>query len=192
MTFVLLDDKFHSHAKTAEVGNAGAGLFTRALSYCGDHLTDGFVPRGWAHEIGKRPLCRKLVDAGFWIEVEPGAGPFVYVAGNDTYTVQITKPGYFIPDYLISNPSRQTVLARRDDLSKKRSDAGKKGAQARWQRVRQADGKGDGKSVATDRQSDGPLPLPLKERETRAVPPTRDAQPSDIANVIDISLGGAA
>lgn len=136
MSFVLLDDKFHSHPKRTEVGLSGAGLFACALSYCGDHLTDGFVPGGWAHEIASRPLCKRLVVAGFWIEVAPGDGPYLYVSGDESYSVEIVKAGYFIPDYLVLNPNREAVLLKRSELSAKRSEAGKKGAAAKWRRVR--------------------------------------------------------
>lgn len=164
MSFVLLDDKFHSHPKRTEVGLSGAGLFACALSYCGDHLTDGFVPGGWAHEIASRPLCKRLVVAGFWIEVAPGDGPYLYVSGDESYGVEIVKAGYFIPDYLVLNPNREAVLSKRSELSAKRSEAGKKGAAKRWQR----DSKGGGKALASAWQTDGPL-SPSPKEITKAV-----------------------
>lgn len=156
MSYVLLDDKFHSNGKTVEVGNAGAGLYARALSYCGDHLTDGFVPLGWAAEIATAKLRRGLLDAGLWVAVVPG-DEFGYAHGDEEYMVAITRPGYFIPDFLSLNPTRESVTERREELSKKRSEAGKKGALKRWQRH----SKRDSKAMATAKQTDGPLPLPL-------------------------------
>lgn len=170
MTYVLLDDKFHSNEKTLEVGNVGAGLYARALSYCGDHLTDGFVPLSWAREAGTPKLRRSLVEAGLWIEVQPGA-EFHYVSGDESYDVEIRKPGYFIPDYLALNPTAASVKAKRDELSQKRAEAGRKGAMKRWQRHSKADGKSDSKTMASECQTDGPQPLPLgKEGVSKETP----------------------
>lgn len=108
MPWVLLDDGFHSNPKVLAVGNAGAGLYARALSYCGDHLTDGYVPMSWARTAATANLRQHLVDAGLWAE-ENG--------------------GYRIDDYLEVNPSRAEVEERR----KKKAEAGRKGAEKRWQ-----------------------------------------------------------
>ena len=107
MSWVYLDDKFHSNPKVVSAGNAGAGLYAKSLSYCGDHLTDGFVPMPWARVMGSPTLRAKLVDVGLWQE-EHG--------------------GYRIAGYLELNPSREDVLRKRQE----RSEAGKKGAAKRW------------------------------------------------------------
>lgn len=44
MTWSKLDDGFWMHPAVLAVGNVGAGVFTRLLSYCGAYLTDGAVP----------------------------------------------------------------------------------------------------------------------------------------------------
>lgn len=107
MSWVYLDDKFHSNPKVLAVDNDGAGLYARALSYCGDHLTDGFVPIAWARGAGSAKLRNKLVSHGVWDEVDGG---------------------YLIPDYLELNPSKAKVMKRRAE----RSAAGKRGADTRW------------------------------------------------------------
>lgn len=113
MPWAALDDEFHSHPKILQVGNAGAGLFARALSYCAAHLTDGFVPDGFVRQAteGKVALARKVEEGHLWRRVEGG---------------------YEIPDYLQFNPSREQVAAKRSEISQKRSIAGRKGAEARW------------------------------------------------------------
>lgn len=139
MPFVFLDDAFHSNPKVLSVGLDGAGLYARALSYCGHYLTDGFVPRGWAREVvgRKQKLLRALTEAGLWREVENG---------------------YCIPDYLDFNPPRELVEAQRSELSEKRRVAGQKGAAARW-----GNGKPHAKPMATPManawQTDSPLAL---------------------------------
>lgn len=175
MSWVSLDDGFHSHPKVMAVGNAGAGLYARALSYCGDHLTDGFLTRGWARQAGGPALCKRLEESGFWITVE-GGEQFTYVVDGVPYTVTIEGPGYFIPDYLCHNPTRAFVEHRKSELHLKRASAGKKGAEARWHKDGKPDGKPDGKAhgkpIANAWQTDGPIPLPLKGR-SRAVTPTQ-------------------
>lgn len=146
MTWVYLDDKFHSNPKTVGVGNDGAGLYCRALSYCGDQLTDGYVPLGWAREVGKPGTRIKVTGAGFWLEVF-GGEQYHYVADDAPYTVTIPGPGFFIPDYLMLNPTRMQVERKRNELSAKRSAAGKLGAQKRWQDHDKDDG---GKKRARD------------------------------------------
>lgn len=67
MTFVPLDDAFHSHRKVIAAGNEAVGMHTRALSWCGGNLTDGHVPHAvdemFAGTKAKR-LRDRLVDVG--------------------------------------------------------------------------------------------------------------------------------
>jgi hypothetical protein len=44
VTWAKLDDGFWMHPTMLAVGNLGAGVFARFLSYCGAYLTDGAVP----------------------------------------------------------------------------------------------------------------------------------------------------
>lgn len=127
MSYVLLDDQFHSHPKIEDVGNAGAGLFARALSYCGSYLTDGFVPEAWVKARASEKLRQKLCDAGLWTRVVDGES-FHYDDGSEHYIVTVEGNGFFIPDYLVLNPSRKQVEARREA----KSEAGKRGAEKRW------------------------------------------------------------
>lgn len=95
MAWVRLDDKFHSNPKVLDAGLDGSGLYARALAYCGDHLTDGFVPMSWAKQTAPKRVCDKVSAAGLWTPTEDGRG-------------------YRIPDYLeIGNPSRDQVEERR-------------------------------------------------------------------------------
>jgi hypothetical protein len=187
MTWVFLDDKFHSNPKTVGVGNDGAGLYCRALSYCGDQLTDGYVPMGWAREVGKPGTRNKVTCAGFWLEVF-GGEQYHYVADDLPYTVTIPGPGFFIPDYLMLNPTRAQVEKKRTELSAKRSTAGKLGAQSRWHG--KPDGNHDGNEhgkamanvVASEWQPDGPHPQPLPLTSPRAVTALRPAALGESGN----------
>lgn len=44
MPWVKLSDDFWMHPKIVAIGDNGAGLYARLLSYCGCYLTDGLVP----------------------------------------------------------------------------------------------------------------------------------------------------
>lgn len=94
MTWVFLDDKFHSNPKILQVGLPGAGLYACALSYCGDHLTDGFVPDAWAKRAAPKSVRDSLEHAGLWERIDGG---------------------YLIPDYLTINPSKVKVEQERAD-----------------------------------------------------------------------------
>lgn len=176
MPFALLADEFHSDPKTVKATLAGAGLYARALSYCGHYVTDGFVHHAWVCEVAPPAVRKKVTAAGLWIEVV-GGEVYHYVFGAETYTVTITERGYFIPDYVAFNPTRASVMEKRAELSAKRSEAGKKGAAVRWERARETDSKppdlpdpNDGKAIANAWQADGPLPQPLnQDQEHRPV-----------------------
>jgi len=110
MPFTRLDDNFHSHPKVVRAGLDGAGLYARSLSYCGDYLTDGFVPSEWVEGVcgsRSRALPQRLVEAGLW---------------------ELVEGGYQIPDYLEFNDAREDVLRWRAE----RSAGGRKGARKRW------------------------------------------------------------
>lgn len=160
MTYVILDDKFHSNGKIIDVGNAGAGLYARALSYCGDQLTDGFVRLKFADMISPRKLQLELVAAGLWRPVEPGDVITVESPKEGTILIRIDAPGYYIDDYLILNPSKASVSIVRDDLRRKRSEAGKRGATARWH----PDELANGKNGNLPDSNDGPQPQPQPQK----------------------------
>ena len=103
MPHAALDLHFHSHPKVLEAGNAAVGLYARALSYCADNLTDGFVPKRWANMAGTPALCKKLESVELWVKVEGG---------------------YQVPGYLKHNLSRAGIEAR--------SERGRELADARW------------------------------------------------------------
>ena len=92
MSWIFLDDKFHSNPKVVAAKLDGAGLYARALAYCGDHLTDGYVPKEWAEEVAPKRLRQRLADVGLWTE---------------------NGGRYHIPDYLDFNPSRMEVEEKR-------------------------------------------------------------------------------
>lgn len=190
MPYALLDDEFFGHPKTTKAGLDGCGLYARSLSYVAHYVTDGFVPKAWVAEIAKPATRRRVTEAGFWLEVS-GGERFEYLADGEQYIVEIAEAGYFIPDYLEFNPTRASVMLKRSELSKKRSEAGKKGAQVRWQRQRQTDGKGDDTTHDTSKATVWP-PSPTPLSTPKAVTSSRPHERPSIKETIERSLKEAS
>lgn len=95
-----LDDQFHAHPRTLMAGFDANGLYARALSYCANYLTDGFVPAEWVDAQGGKKLATKLVDTRFFEQIEGG---------------------YLILGYLEYNPSREQIEAERERERGKKS-----------------------------------------------------------------------
>lgn len=76
--YVQLVNAFYSNEKVQELARSGrmdsVGAFCMALAYCGDHLTDGFVPRrAMLYVIGATSeQIRALCDVGMLEKVDEG------------------------------------------------------------------------------------------------------------------------
>lgn len=136
-----LDDKFWSHRKVLAAGNEATGAFVRMLSYCCDHGTEGKVEPPVAWMIGcanTLAIVAKLVEVGLLDPTEGG--------------------GWMVHDFAVYNPTATAMAKRREEVSEKRREAGKRGAQNRWQTPTgdgKPDGKPDGKAMANGMATDG-------------------------------------
>lgn len=146
MPWGRLDDKFWSHPKVLAAGNEAIGVFARLVSYCCDQGTEGVVSEHIAWMVGGKDMLTavgKLVDVGL-LEVAPGGG-------------------WRVHDFGEWNPTATAAAKRREELSQKRREAGKKGAAERWQpdgNPMATDGKTDGKTDrAVDGKKDGKTPV---------------------------------
>jgi hypothetical protein len=73
VTWFKVDDGFAMHPKAIAAGNAALGLWVRAGSWCGAHLTDGRLPAGMVGTLGGHTRdARKLIAAGLWCQTEDG------------------------------------------------------------------------------------------------------------------------
>lgn len=155
MTWVRLDDGFVTHPRMVAAGKDGRALFIAGLCYCGKHSTDGRIPKAaipmLAAQAGVRPATSKrLIDAGSWID-------------HDTEIE--------VHDFLEYNPSREQTTERRAEISKKKAEAGRKGAQARW---------GDSKTNGnTHGKPDGTLP---SARDGTAIAPSRPVPSPELSS----------
>ena len=69
MSWFKIDDNFWSHPKTVGLSSDAVALWVRAGSYCGNHLTDGVVPRHIMPMIqGTEAAAKELVEAGMWLD----------------------------------------------------------------------------------------------------------------------------
>lgn len=88
--YVQLVNAFYSNEKVQELARSGrmdsVGAFCMALTYCGDHLTDGFVPRRTMRFVigATDEQLQALCDVGMLEEVEEGWLIHDYTAHNRT------------------------------------------------------------------------------------------------------------
>lgn len=94
-------------------------LFTRALAYCGNAETRGFVPKSALKSFGIRSVSRRvseLIEAGIWVESDTDA------SGNQI-------PGYRFKAWAEWNGSGDDLLERRkSDRERQRKAREKKAA----------------------------------------------------------------
>ena len=114
-----LDDRFFFHPKVQAAGKDATLLYLAGLTYSAGQLTDGFLNRAAVR------ICAGMVD--------------VAVTEAETL-VQVglwepTNGGYLVHDFRDYNPSAEEVKAKREDISRIRSEAGKKGMASRWGRI---------------------------------------------------------
>ncbi len=73
MTWFKVDDGFWSHPKTLTLSHRAIALWTRAGSYCGKHLTDGYVAANVLPMLQATPAdADELCTNGLWRPVEGG------------------------------------------------------------------------------------------------------------------------
>ena len=69
--FTRLDDHFWAHPKVLNCSDGAIALWTRALSWVGFQLTDGFVPHQCLRLLrGRKRDADRLVAAGLWVRGE--------------------------------------------------------------------------------------------------------------------------
>jgi len=73
MTWFKVDDGFWSHPKTLALTPHAIALWVRAGSYCGKHLTDGYVAAAILPMLqGDHDAAQELIDAGLWTPAKNG------------------------------------------------------------------------------------------------------------------------
>ena len=114
MPFLNLDDNFADHPKIDGLSDGAFRLHVAGMCFAAKHLTDGHIPVARVDRLMrryKRQYLAELLEAGIWRPADAG---------------------YSIHDYLDWNRSKEQIESDRARIKKARSEAGKKGAQARW------------------------------------------------------------
>ena len=152
-----VDDSFYSNPKTAMLSDGATALWLRSGSWSAQQLTGGFVPARMVPMFrGLRRFSARVVRRGIM-----------------AYDEQ--KDGYQFHDWSDYQPDGEEV----DALRKKRSEAGKRGANRRWGKPEngkngKTDGKCHSKPMANAWQTDGksmanscpfPYPYPKESRK---------------------------
>jgi hypothetical protein len=153
--WVRLDDAYYDHTKVVHAGPLAELLWVRALAWCNrnrSRSTDGVVPTDIVYRLASfcgrlaidgdsvspSDLARSLVREGLWVEVQGG---------------------YAIHDYT----EYQRTLDELEDISAKRSAAGRKGAESRW--GSNPDGNEMANAKAADQQAASPADAPVPSPE---------------------------
>lgn len=109
MSWFKVDDKFCFHPKVIELSLKAVGLWTKTGSWVSAQLTDGYVPKSIAKQLGGTPsIIRELTDSGLWEEADGG---------------------YRFHDWLSINPSREQIEEDRKQARERK---------ARWRETRKA------------------------------------------------------
>ena len=152
-----VDDSFFSNPKTAMLSDGATALWLRSGSWSAQQLTDGFIPSRMVPMFrGSDDSVRELCDVGLWERDEE-------------------RDGYRFHDWSDYQPDGEEV----DALRKKRSEAGKRGANRRWGKPEngkngKTDGKCHSKPMANAWQTDGksmanscPVPVPVPDKKEK-------------------------
>lgn len=155
-----VDDSFFSNPKTAMLSDGATALWLRSGSWSAQQLTDGFIPSRMVPMFrGSDDSVRELCDVGLWERDDE-------------------RDGYRFHDWSDYQPDGEEV----DALRRKRSEAGKRGADRRWKRKTvdengkngKTDGKCHGKPMANAWQTDGksmanscPVPVPVPDKKEK-------------------------
>jgi hypothetical protein len=168
MAWGKVDDNLAFHPKVAMAGNEAMGLWVRCMSYSCQQLTDGFIPDVIVESMLGQDAAQKLVEVGLWIR---------------------TDDGYQFKDWNEYQPSATAQKERRAELSAKRSENGKKGANKRWesQTDSNSDGKTMAKGMANEWQNDSPEPEPepIKTLTSETEVPDDDDYSDDVKELCD-------
>jgi hypothetical protein len=109
MTWFKVDDSFYDHPKVFDAPDCALALWTRAGAWSARNLTDGFVPAGMPARFCDDPerAVKELLNRGLW---------------------RRTKGGYLFHDWSVYQPTKEEVIAGRDEMS----SGGALGNHRRW------------------------------------------------------------
>jgi hypothetical protein len=158
MPWLKIDDGFEDHPKVEPLSDAAHRLWMRAATWCRkpqNAHTHGFVPAAMLPTIAKRsaPLKKLLVLAQ---ELADAKGGGMFAIG----LWEVVDGGWQFHDWERYQP-RNSTPEEEAELSAKRSNAGRKGAKARWANHGNTAGKDDSNlPMASMAKNASPSPSP--------------------------------
>jgi hypothetical protein len=161
MAWVALDDQIFMNRKVAQCDPSSKLLYIVGLVYCGNQLTDGFIPQDTLPLLAgmagidlanAKQNVSKLVSIGLWNAI---------------------ADMWHIPDYLDYNPSREQVLHKKSV----RKAAGKLGGMAKSSKIL-ANATANAKQNPSKTQPPTPSPSPIQRDEGLGRPPASPPPPS--------------
>lgn len=136
MAWLRIDDRLFLHPKWVTTPPSARGLWITALSYCGCQMSDGFVSARLLTMLGgTQEDAQALVESGLWEEAEGG---------------------YQIHDFLQYNLAREDQVARQENLSEARAQAGRAGGlrSGEVRRSGREESMGQGRTEASGKQNE--------------------------------------
>lgn len=152
MSYVALDDNFPDHPKVAGLSDKSFRLHISVLCRCGRFLTDGEASKGLLVSVrygSNAAAIKELLDAGLW---------------------EREGEGYRVHDYLVYNPSKAQVQAKRDAAKERMVRVRSQSVRANTEGTDPERSPEVPGSFALPRSPSPPLPLSDPEPEIIAVP----------------------
>ena len=141
MGWVRISDDFYDHPKFADITPLSISLWIVGMAYCNRNLTDGYIPESVAHRlVNFDGLSYTVATIGEFAGIEesecsPLAVYDLIKVGlwhqGDHDCIRCPQPGrgrLYVHDYLVYQPSAAEIKRTKEV----RSEAGKRGASARW------------------------------------------------------------
>ena len=125
MSWAKLDDGMPENGKVLRVGMVGLGVHVAAICYSSRQLTDGVIPVDALPRLTGLPRKQAISLADLLWQVRLWHRPGDVCETEETkcppLLATLPSDSYLVHDYLIYNPSRTSVLSKRDaDLRRKR------------------------------------------------------------------------
>lgn len=138
-----VDDSFYDHPKVFDAPDSAVALWIRAGSWSARNLTDGFVPANLPARLCDDPdtAIRQLIDRGLW---------------------RRTKGGYLFHEWAHYQPTADETR----ELKRKRTEAGKKGGQAKANKQTASKCQASANGVAKQNPAPYPYPIPYPDGST--------------------------
>jgi len=150
MAWFKVDDGFYTSHKVLSIPRSqratALGVWLMVGTWSADKMTDGLVPHYILEEYGCTPEIREaLVLSGLWK---------IHDNGSD-------HAGIEFHDWCEYQPTREQMMAKREETHAKKVAAGRKGAEARWHKDSKAIAE-NSKAIASDSPEPEPEPEPHK------------------------------